>query len=332
MDEHESEEKEKFVKTENENFKIKVGTVGNFVLIAFLVLILGTASLIYFLIHTEKDNLDLQQNNTNSISEESVSNTDASEEDIKTIANIIDSAISDGADTTAITTKDTATSTLNEKLVVLYNGLILDTSKMDEVKLQYIDSTSQESEKYVITYYSYENYGFKEAKLGTLSNKLAGNLVKIDNVGKIAISEDYNAMPRDVKVINTVPEVISDDMKNYDSVKTIIIDLDGNNTEEYILILANKSTGYSKIALYDAKGSKVNDLASIEKSKWKKDTKTEYYLSISNIETIDIDNDGIMEIVLEIPHGTGDPTVSLLKYNNGKLTGKTGIECSLLAE
>ena len=39
-----------------------------------------------------------------------------------------------------------------------------------------------------------------------------------------------------------------------------------------------------------------------------------------------------MEIVVEIPHATGDPTVSLVKYNNGILTGKTGIECSLLAE
>ena len=82
----------------------------------------------------------------------------------------------------------------------------------------------------------------------------------------------------------------------------------------------------------DSKGSKVADLASIEKSKWKKDSNAEYYLSISNIETIDVDNDGIMEMVIEIPHATGDQTISLLKYNNGILTGKTGIECSLLNE
>ena len=117
-----------------------------------------------------------------------------------------------------------------------------------------------------------------------------------------------------------------------DSIKTLIVDLDGNGVEEYILVLANKKTGYSKITLIDSKGSKVADLASIEKSKWKKDANAEYYLSISNIETIDVDNDGIMEIVLEIPHATGDPTVSLLKYNNGVLSGKTNIECSLLAE
>ena len=149
-------------------------------------------------------------------------------------------------------------------------------------------------EKYIITYYSYENYSFKESKLGTFSSQ--EGLVKIDNVGKIAISEDYNAIPRNV------------------------------------LILANKKTGYSSISLFDSKGSKIADLASIEKSKWKNETNNEYYLNINNVDLIDIDNDGIMEIVLEIPHATGNSTVSLLKYNNGELQGKTGIECSLLSE
>ena len=37
-----------------------------------------------------------------------------------------------------------------------------------------------------------------------------------------------------------------------------------------------------------------------------------------------------MEIVVEIPHAAGDPTVSLLKYKNGELQGKTGIKCSLM--
>ena len=97
------------------------------------------------------------------------------------------------------------------------------------------------------------------------------------------------------------------------------------------MILANKTTGYSKICLVDNKGTKIADLASIEKSKWRKDSSnSEYYLSINNIELIDVDNDGIMEIMVEIPHAKGEPTVSLLKYKNGELSGKTNIECSLL--
>lgn len=284
MDEQKKEEK---VNEENEVTKIKVGTVGNFLLFGLLILILTTAGLIYLIIHVEKENYDKQYDalvsNLNNIPEEKTAN------EVQTIANMIDSAISDSTDSSATISKDSAKQVLNESLVVLYNGLILDTSKMDEVTLQYIDSTSQEKDKYVITYYSYENYSFKEAKLGTLSNKIVGNLVKIDGVGKVAISEDYDAIPRSIKVINTIPDVITDDMKNYAAVKTIIVDLDGNGTEEYILTLANKSTGYSKIVLYDSQGNKINDLASIEKSKWKKDTNNEYYLSISNIEVLDVD-------------------------------------------
>lgn len=324
------------VNSEAESVKIKLGTVGNFVLLAFIILIIGTGALTYYLIHSAKDDYDKQYNeivsnlteNQNLIDEEETEGKD-------TVANIIDSAISDVTSGSAVASDESAKKLMNESLVVLYNGLILDTSEMGEVTLQYIDSKKDESDKYVITYYSYENYSFKESKLGIFSSQLFDGLVKIDSVGKVAISEDYDAIPRDVKVVNTIPTIVSDNnpkVSDYDSIKTLIVDLDGNGADEYILVLANKKTGYSKITLIDSKGVKVADLASIEKSKWKKDTNAEYYLSISNIETIDVDNDGIMEIVLEIPHATGDPTISLLKYNNGVLTGKTGIECSLLSE
>lgn len=349
MEELNKEKKEKEVnveevkKVENneekENLKIKLGTVGNFVLVAFIILIIGTGALTYYLIHSAKDDYDKQYNEivANLTEYENLVENDKVEEKNDTVANIIDSAISDATTNNGgvATDDESAKKLMNESLVVLYNGLILDTSKMDEVTLQYIDSKKDESEKYIITYYSYENYSFKESKLGVFSSQLFDGLVKMEGVGKVAISEDYNAIPRNVKVVNTIPTIVSDNnpkVSDYDSIKTLIVDLDGNGVEEYILVLANKTTGYSKITLVDSKGSKVADLASIEKSKWKKGANAEYYLSINNVETIDVDNDGIMEIVLEIPHATGDSTVSLLKYNNGVLTGKSGIECSLLAE
>ena len=324
--------------TEKENLKIKLGTVGNFVLVAFIILIIGTGALTYYLIHSAKDDYDKQYNEiiSNLTAAENVIEEDKVDKDT-TVANIIDSALSDVAVSgdAATTTDESTKKLMNESLVVLYNGLILDTSKMDEVILKYIDSTKDESEKYIITYYSYANYSFQEAILGFFSSQLFDGLVKIDSVGKVAISEDYNAIPRNVKVVNTIPTIVSDNnpkVSDYDSIKTLIVDLDGNGVEEYILVLANKTTGYSKITLIDSKGAKVADLASIEKSKWKQGANTEYYLSINNIETIDVDNDGIMEIVLEIPHATGDPTVSLLKYNNGVLSGKSNIDCSFLVE
>lgn len=334
-----TDKKEEIEKEEKKSdVKYKIGTIGNFFLIALIVLILGTGGLTYYLIHSAKNDYDKQYNELVSEVTTTIQNQENITKEPETIANMIDGAI---ANVTATNSSTVATNTvgtdskkiLNEQLIVLYNGLVLDVSKMDEVELKYIDNHSDEKDKYIITYYSYENYAFQESKLGSLSEQVYEGLVKVENVGKVAISEDYNAIPREVKVVNTIPTIISDNnptVSEYDTVKTLIVDTDGNGLNEYILILANKQTGFSKIVLFDSKGAKVADLASIEKSKWDSATNEEYYLSISNIEIIDIDNDGIMEILIEIPRYEGDPTISLLKYKNGELQGKTAIECSLL--
>jgi len=349
MDKEENK-KEEVVKKEvnNENkeptIKIKIGTVGNFMLAFFVVLIIGTGSLTYYLIHNAKNDYDRQYNEIlSNITQTQQVEENTTEENVSSIGDLIDSALSNVVADTSTNTTNTNTlidstdtrKTANQELVVLYKGLILDNANFDENTLKYIDSTKADADKYVITYYSYENYSFKEAKLGVLSQKVYDNSVKIDNVGKVAISEEYEAVPRQIKVVNTVPSIISDNnplVKDYDTVKTISTDFDGNGTEEYILILKNTKTGFSKITFIDSKGEKVADLASIEKSKWKQDANNEYYLGIDNVEILDINNDGVMEILVEIPHSTGDPTVSLLKYNNGELQGKTNIECSLLSE
>ncbi len=320
-------------KKEEKDFKYKIATVGNVLLAIMVILFLGTAALTYYLIHTEKDIYDEQYNQL-------VANLNQlPQENIVPIANMIDTALSNVTANTSQTKQATnAVSNeikkiKNEEQIVLYNGLVLDTSKMDEVALQYIDNKSQGKDMYVITYYTYNNYEFEKSSLGTLSNELYDGFVKVENVGKLAISEDYNAIPRDVKVVNTIPAVISTNnpkVGDYDTVKTIICDLDGNSEDEYILVLANKSTGYSKISLFESSGANVADLASIEKSKWDKATNAEYYLSISNVQIADIDNDGVMELLIELPHAQGEPTISLIKYKNGELQGKTNIECSLL--
>lgn len=275
-------------------------------------------------------------NISQNIIEEEVNNNSSNQTEVDTVANILNTVVSsDGAatNTTVNSTDANSRKVMNEELIVLYNGLILDTTKMDQVELKYIDNSSLDKDKYVITYYNYENFGFVDSTLGKLSNPIYDNLVKIENISRIAISEEYNAIPKDIKVINTLPTVILDNnskLTEYDLAKTIIADLDMNGTDEYITILANKTTGYSKISLYDSTGKSIADLAYIEKSKWNQDTKSEYYLSLDNVNIIDIDSDGTMEILIEIPSYEGEPSVSILKYKNNELKGKTNIECSLL--
>lgn len=256
---------------------------------------------------------------------------------VDTIGNILTTAIvgntTNTTHTTIAATDASSRKVMNENLIVLYNGLILDTTKMDQVELKYIDNTSTDKDKYIVTYYNYENFAFQDYTLG-VTNLIYDNLVGIGNVGKIAISESYNAILGDMKIINTLPTVVSENnsklLEDYDAIKSIITDLDRNGTDENIVILANKKTGYSKISLYDSTGKLIADLAYIEKSKWNQTTNTEYYLSLDNVNILDVDNDGVMEILVEIPKYEGEPSVSILKYKNSELTGKLNIECSLL--
>ena len=323
--------------TEEETIDKKIGTVGNWLLFGFVILIIITGILVYYLVHNARKDLNNMYNDLveNSVIAPVVEND---EKEPESIASIIDSAISNTltTNTTTINTVNTVNAsevkTLNENIIVLYNGLILDTTKMGITHLQYIDKTDLNKDKYVITYYNYENFAFKDSALGTLSDEVYEGVLAVDNVGKIAISEKINCVPREIQVVNTVPSVVADNnnLSSYDTTKTIIVDLDGNGTNENILILSNRQTGYSKISLADFQGKLVADLAYIEKSKWSSATTEDYYLTINNIEVLDVDNDGVMEIILELPNYEGAPTISLVKYKNGELQGEKDYECSLL--
>lgn len=325
----------------NEKIEKKIGTIGNFILIVFIILIIGTGVLVYYLVNNAKNDLEASYNNA--IAENSniidvlnvIADEDTTEPD--TVANIIESVLGNTvSNSTSSESVNTVTAsevkTLNEKLIVLYDGLILDTSSMGIKDLKYIDKTDVNKDKYVITYYNYENFAATGSVLGTLSEEVYEGVLKVDNVGKISISEKFTCIPRDIQVVNAIPSVVNDnnDLSKYDTTKTIMVDLDGNGTNENILILSNRQKGYSKISLVDYQGTLVADLAYIEKSNWSSATTEDYYLTIDNIEILDIDNDGVMEIILELPTYEGTPEISLLKYKNGELQGEKDYEVSLL--
>ena len=305
----------------------------NVLLTIIVLIILGCGAVFYYSIY--------KYTNTEILNE--TSNT----ENVSTIADMINTAIETSNTTnwstnnTVITSNSTVTTeeadsrkVLNQEIIVLYKGLILDAKEIGLVNLKYIDNSNPYKEDYVVTYYNYEHYVYKNSILGVLSTQVLDGLVKIDNVGKIAISEKYDAIPREVQVVNSLPAVVVDnnsEFANYDAIKTIIVDLDGDTTNEYIVILANKTTGHSKIVLAESTGFVKATLATMEKKGWESVSADGYYLSYSNVEVIDIDNDGIMEILLEIPTKDVVPSqVSILKYKNGDLSGKTDISCTLV--
>ena len=317
----------------------KIGTFGNFVLLVFVILIIGTGILVYYLVHNAKNDLEASYNNVIAETSNMLNSFNTVEDDVEpdTIANIIDSVLGNTISNTATGTEPVNTvtasevKTLNEKIIVLYNGLILDTSTMGVKDLKYIDKTDINKDKYVITYYNYDNFALTGSALGKLSDEVYEGVLQVENVGKIAISEKFNCIPREIQVVNSIPSVVNDnnDLSQYDTTKTIMVDLDGNGTNENILILSNRQKGYSKISLVDYQGTLVADLAYIEKSNWSAATTEDYYLTIENIEILDIDNDGVMELILELPTYEGAPEISLIKYKNGELQGEKDYEVSL---
>ena len=324
--------------TEKNHNEQKHNKILNTFLAIIVILTVSTGSIIYYSLYKY------------SRDESVVDPNGQTDNEISTVADIIDTALnsntvsnentvgnvtSTGVGNTTVTTGEAdSRKVLNESIIVLYDGLILDSEEMGIVELKYIDNSSSSKDNYVITYYNYENYGFKNSTLGTLSTQVVDGLVKIDNIGKIAISEKYEAIPREIQVINSIPTVVLDnnsDFANYDTKKTIITDLDGNGTNEYILILASKVTGESKIVLVESTGLVKSTIAKMDKSGWDGVSSDGYYLSYSNIEILDIDNDGIMEIIFEIPTTNAIPSqISLLKYKNGEIFGTTDYTCSLI--
>ena len=333
MEDKREEEKEKKIEQEPKN-GVSASKILNVLLVIIVLLTVITGSIIYYHLYKYAENDENRVENEKPI------------ENVATVADIIDETLStnsvdNGAITPSISSGNTTVATgeadnrrvLNESIVVLYDGLILENDKMGVVELKYIDNSNPSKDNYVITYFNYENYGYKDSSLGTLSTQVVDGLVKIDNVGKVAISEKYEAIPREIQVVNSIPAVVLDNNSNlseFDAKKTIITDLDGNGTNEYILILGNKSTGESKIILVESTGFIKATIAKMDKSGWDGITTDGYYLSYSNVEILDIDNDGIMEIIFEVPTTNSTPSqISLVKYKNGDISGELDYTCSL---
>ena len=52
------------------------------------------------------------------------------------------------------------------------------------------------------------------------------------------------------------------------------------------------------------------------------------FLSLNDVEYLDLDDDGIMEILIKIPSYEGNK-LSILKYNKGKIEGNVNLEVNV---
>ena len=228
-----------------------------------------------------------------------------------------------------------------EENIILYKGSEI----QKKVGTQFFDLCEMEindnsKRKYNTTYFNYENGKYQGETTGTFGEVTYEGFSIVKNVKRIAMTQKYNAIPREYKEIKELPKQL-EDMADFSSVDINEIDLDGDGKNEYIVCYTvNYQKGQigdgepqasSGIMLFDYNYKKIADLVTLENGFWAniKEEDRKIFLALDNVEYIDIDNDGNMEIIIEVPTYDGTK-ISILKYSNNKVEGETNLKASVL--
>lgn len=227
----------------------------------------------------------------------------------------------------------------NAENILLYNGIEI--SKESGIQnISDIRVSTDSIKKYNTTYYNYENGKYEGITTGIFGEQSYEGYSIVQNVKKIAMSKQYNAIPRTYSTTSELPEQLID-MADCSSVNIDSIDLDGdNNIEHIVCYTVNYARGEigdgepqasSGIMLLDSNYKKIADLVTLENGFWAgiKEENYKRFLSLDNVEYIDIDNNGIMEIIIEVPTYEGTK-ISILKYSNNKVEGEINLQANLL--
>jgi len=216
---------------------------------------------------------------------------------------------------------------------VLYNGYEIEKKTgVQELSDMYI--SKENNKKYNIYYYNYEKGEYLGKQKGKFGEETFENVSIVRNVNTIATSQKYDAMPRTFSKTNGLPKKL-DGIEDFSTLEIHSIDLDGNGTKENIICytIDNKEEqkASSAIMIFDKKYQKSENLIILEDGFWAgiKEDNQKIFLSLEDIEYFDIDNDGIMEILINVPTYEGTK-LSIIKYDNGKIDGEVNLKASLL--
>lgn len=231
---------------------------------------------------------------------------------------------------------NTAIKEESKEKIILYKGLDFSDGK----NLNDITYNEANKKKYEIEYFNYENGEKLEKSKGNLVETYEG-ISAVENVKKIAISVEYDAIPRKYTTIEELPEELYE-LADCNKVEIQSVDLDGDGKKEYIVASNSYAspedydtdtyTNYSDISLYDNKFKKIAILVKAKDQFREVDGKitSEFFCSLDDVEYIDIDDDGIMEVLVDLNYWE-NIGVNSYKYKDGKITGETECEINPLA-
>lgn len=229
--------------------------------------------------------------------------------------------------------------TQSEENIVLYKGIQIAT-KPGVQNLLDMEVNDESNKKYNTTFYNYENGKYEGATIGEFGEETYEGVSVVQNVKRIAMTQKYNAIPRNYTTIEELPKQLID-MADCSSVDIQSIDLDNDGKTEYLICYTvNYAEGEigdgepeasSGIMILDFNYKKIADLVLLENGFWgnikKEDNKI--FLSLNDVEYVDIDNDGIMEVIINVPTYEGSK-ISIIEYNNGNIEGETDLIASVL--
>lgn len=231
---------------------------------------------------------------------------------------------------------NTAIKEESKEKIILYKGLDFSDGK----NLNDITYNEANKKKYEIEYFNYENGKKLEKSKGNLVETYEG-ISAVENVKKIAISVEYDAIPRRYTTIEGLPKELYE-LADCNKVEIQSVDLDGDGKKEYIVASNSYAspedydtdtyTNYSDISLYDNKFKKIATLIKAKDQYREVDGKitSEFFCSLDDVEYIDIDDDGIMEVLVDLNYWE-NIGVNSYKYKDGKITGETECEINPLA-
>lgn len=231
---------------------------------------------------------------------------------------------------------NTAIKEESKEKIILYKGLDFSDGK----NLNDITYNEANKKKYEIEYFNYENGEKLEKSKGNLVETYEG-ISAVENVKKIAISVEYDAIPRRYTTIEGLPKELYE-LADCNKVEIQSVDLDGDGKKEYIVASNSYAspedydtdtyTNYSDISLYDNKFKKIATLIKAKDQYREVDGKitSEFFCSLDDVEYIDIDDDGIMEVLVDLNYWE-NIGVNSYKYKDGKITGETECEINPLA-
>lgn len=220
---------------------------------------------------------------------------------------------------------------LSENDYILYKGFLLDPNEQMQNPSGMLKSSYIE-EDFNGLYYNYSGGRFAGKTVG-FTEEYYEDGFWVNNTGKYSFTKPYNVIPRNVtiydwgndEIINKYPEI-----KDYSDRYSVSGDLNNDGKKEYVVCVNDNESAYSSVSLYDFEGNKIDTLIYIKEGYWAgiKDENYKFFITEKDIELLDIDNDGIMEILVESPAYEGN-MVTIFKYDGEKIIGETNIDAGI---